>query len=94
MYIALLMFELYISIRMTATVTMESITRQNELEHPRPLHEKLRQELGATVCELLDKSTKPTSRVTDIHVNADGAVWVQAGGEYSQVGAIGYSPAR
>src|SRR5499433_3507566 len=73
---------------MAATVTMESITRQNELEHQRRLHEKLRHELGATICELLDESTKPTSRVTDIHVNADGAVWVQAGGEYSQVGTL------
>jgi P-type conjugative transfer ATPase TrbB len=67
---------------------MESITRQNELEHQRRLHEKLRQELGPTICELLDESRKPTSRVTDIHVNADGAVWVQDGGEYAQVGTL------
>jgi type IV secretion system protein VirB11 len=73
---------------MTAAVTVESITRQNELEHQRRLHEKLRHELGPTICDILDKSTKPTSRVTDIHVNADGAVWVQAGGEYSQVGTL------
>src|SRR5215471_21625703 len=73
---------------MTATVTMESITRQNELEHQRRLHEKLRHEFGPTICDLLDESTKPTSRVTDIHVNADGAVWVQDGGEYSQVGTL------
>src|SRR5215469_15460362 len=73
---------------MAATVTVESITRQNELEHQRRLHEKLRHELGPTICDILDKSTKPTSRVTDIHVNADGAVWVQAGGEYAQVATL------
>jgi hypothetical protein len=44
---------------MTATVTMERITPQNELEHHRRLHEKQRQELGATICELLDESTRP-----------------------------------
>ena len=44
---------------MAATVTMESIAGQNEPEHQLRLHENLRQELGPTICELLDESTKP-----------------------------------
>lgn len=73
---------------MASTVSMEGINRRNELEHHRRLHEKLRQELGPTICELLDDSAKPSSRVTDINLNADGSVWIQASGEYSQVGTL------
>lgn len=72
----------------TLLPTVENAVRQNELEHQRRLHEKLRQELGSTICGLLDESAKPTSRVTDINLNADGSVWVQTAGIYSQVGAL------
>ena len=67
MYIALLLFLQCILLfifmpgifHYHMVATMESLTRQNELEHQRRLHEKLRQELGPTICELLDDSTKP-----------------------------------
>jgi hypothetical protein len=55
MYIAVFICELYISLIHSCNChEMESINRQNELEHQQRL-----QELGPTICKLLDRSTTP-----------------------------------
>jgi hypothetical protein len=60
MYIAVSICEFYISLIHSCNChEMESITRQNELEHQRRLHETLRQELEPTICKLLDGATTP-----------------------------------
>lgn len=73
---------------MAAPVTMESVTRQNELEHQRRLHAKLREEFGRVVVALLDEASQPGNRVTDIVLNADAQIFVKRAGEYQLAGSL------
>jgi len=80
---------MYISLTFMITAgTMEGTSRQNELEHQRRLNAKLREEFGPVVVELLDESTQPGNRVTDIVLNADGQVHVKRSGQYKLAGIL------
>lgn len=54
----------------------ESSTIDARIEHRRRIEEKLRRELGSTVCALLEDA-----RVIEIMLNPDGSLWVERLGE-------------